>query len=123
MFPNFNTEAQLRVEEMEKERVKLDRQLNLAQEKTRKANIGQEVLEAKIKVKQQEGILEQNKAAAEGSLSRLSSLNPSASFYVRHRSTRGDGGDGGGGGGGFGHGRMPMRSASMRETSYSRSIR
>ncbi len=35
---------------MEKERRKLDRQLNLAQEKTRKANIGQEVLEAKIKV-------------------------------------------------------------------------
>ena len=35
---------------MEKERRKLDRQLDLAQEKTRKANIGQEVLEAKIKV-------------------------------------------------------------------------
>lgn len=35
---------------MEKERRKLDRQLDLAQEKTKKANLGQEVLEAKIKV-------------------------------------------------------------------------
>ena len=108
----FFAEAQNRVEEMEKERRKLDRQLNLAQEKTRKANIGQEVLEAKIKVKEQESIMEK-----EGSLSRMTSLNPSASFYVRNR-----------------HAGstmsctdrpsyMPMRSASMRETSYSRSIR
>ena len=102
-----SSEAQMRVEEMEKERVKLDRQLNMAQEKTRKANIGQEVLEAKIKVKEQEGLLERDKV--EGSLSRLNSLAPSGSFYVRGRSEGG--------------GRMPMRSASMRETSYSRSIR
>jgi hypothetical protein len=36
---------------MERERQKLDRQLDLAQEKSKKANIGQEVLEAKMKVK------------------------------------------------------------------------
>ena len=35
---------------MERERQKLDRQLDLAQEKSKKANIGQEVLEAKMKV-------------------------------------------------------------------------
>ena len=44
------SEAQQRVEEMENERRKLDRQLNIAQEKTKRANLGQEVLEAKIKV-------------------------------------------------------------------------
>ena len=36
---------------MERERQKLDRQLDLAQEKSKKANIGQEVLEAKMKVR------------------------------------------------------------------------
>ena len=46
----FVAEAQKRVEEMERERQKLDRQLDLAQEKSKKANIGQEVLEAKMKV-------------------------------------------------------------------------
>jgi len=35
---------------MERERQKLDRQLDLAQEKSKKANLGQEVLEAKMKV-------------------------------------------------------------------------
>ena len=40
--------------------------------------------------------------------SRVTSLNPSASFYVRNRDRPSY---------------MPMRSASMRETSYSRSIR
>ncbi len=44
------SEAQKRVEEMERERQKLDRQLDLAQEKSKKANLGQEVLEAKMKV-------------------------------------------------------------------------
>ena len=39
-----------RVEEMEKERRKLDKQLDTALEKTKAANHGQEVLEAKIKV-------------------------------------------------------------------------
>ncbi len=52
----------------------------------------------------------------------MTSLNPSASFYVRNRGG-GAGGEGGGGGGTGRHGYLPMRSASMRETSYSRSIR
>jgi SMC interacting uncharacterized protein involved in chromosome segregation len=39
------------VEEMERERQKLDRQLDVAQEKSKRANLGQEVLEAKMKVK------------------------------------------------------------------------
>ena len=39
----------------------------------------------------------------------MTSLNPSASFYVKNRSDRPS--------------YTPMRSASMRETSYSRSIR
>jgi len=69
---------------MEKERMKLDRQLTLAQEKTRKANIGQEVLEAKIKVKQQESVAVADTASR-------TSLNPSASFYVRNRSDRATG--------------------------------
>ena len=46
----YFAEATKRVEEMERERQKLDRQLDLAQEKSKKANIGQEVLEAKMKV-------------------------------------------------------------------------
>ena len=44
------SDAQKRVEEMERERRKLDRQLDLAQEKTKRANLGQEVLEAKMRV-------------------------------------------------------------------------
>lgn len=98
-------EAQARVEEMEKERRKLDRQLDLAQEKTKKANLGQEVLEAKIKVKEQ---LHNQERDRDTTLSRMTSLNPSSSFYVRNRDRSGY---------------MPLRSASMRETSYSRSIR
>ena len=43
-------EAQVRVEEMEKERKKLDKQLDHALEKAKAANHGQEVLETKIKV-------------------------------------------------------------------------
>ena len=43
-------EAMSRVEEMERERRKLDKQLDNALEKTKAANHGQEVLEAKIKV-------------------------------------------------------------------------
>ena len=46
----LRTEAMNRVEEMEKERRKLDKQLDCALEKTKAANHGQEVLEAKIKV-------------------------------------------------------------------------
>ena len=44
------SEAQSRVEEMEKERKKLDKQLDHALEKAKAANHGQEVLETKIKV-------------------------------------------------------------------------
>ena len=57
MIDDFVSDAQSRVEEMEKERRKLDRQLDVAQEKTKKANIGQEVLEAKIKVRLEVTIL------------------------------------------------------------------
>merc|ERR1712223_301717 len=97
-------EAQVRVEEMEKERKKLDKQLDHALEKAKAANHGQEVLETKIKIQEQETDAELDKEAA----SRVTSLNPSASFYVKSRDRPSY---------------MPMRSASMRETSYSRSIR
>jgi len=97
-------EAQVRVEEMEKERKKLDKQLDHALEKAKAANHGQEVLETKIKIQEQETETEIDKEAA----SRVSSLAPSASFYVKNRDRPSY---------------MPMRSASMRETSYSRSIR
>merc|ERR1712110_1087382 len=97
-------EAQVRVEEMEKERKKLDKQLDHALEKAKAANHGQEVLETKIKIQEQETETEIDKEAA----SRVSSLAPSASFYVKNQDRPSY---------------MPMRSASMRETSYSRSIR
>merc|ERR1719188_1852746 len=116
-------DAQKRVEEMERERRKLDRQLDLAQEKTKRANLGQEVLEAKMRVKEQEHTLERDKDSA---ASRMTSLNPSASFYVRNRGSNVNVSGGGGGHTARGEGRsgyLPMRSASMRETSYSRSIR
>lgn len=105
-------DAQQRVEEMEKERVKLDLQLDKVQEKTKRANLSQEILEAKIKIQEHERNVEIDKEVA---ASRTSTLNPSASFYVRNNSTENKT-----------TGRpsyMPMRSASMRETSYSRSIR
>ena len=38
------------VEEMEKERRKLDKQLDMVQEKTKRAYLSQEILEAKMKV-------------------------------------------------------------------------
>lgn len=38
------------VEDMEKERRKLDKQLDLVQEKTKRAYLSQEILEAKMKV-------------------------------------------------------------------------
>ena len=54
IFIQYNSshfsEAQSRVEEMEKERKKLDKQLDHALEKAKAANHGQEVLETKIKV-------------------------------------------------------------------------
>jgi hypothetical protein len=103
-------EAQKLVEDMEKERRKLDKQLDIVQEKTKRAYLSQEILEAKMKLQEHERNIEIDKEA-----SRTSTLNPSASFYVRNNSN-----------GDKREGRpsyMPMRSASMRETSYSRSIR
>ena len=145
-----------RVEEMEKERRKLDKQLDTALEKTKAANHGQEVLEAKIKVwisikllkwhlipivtsnfESQRGgggglgswrtldimlsahflphenmfqIQEQEREAEldkETITSRMTTLAPSASFYVKNRTAGSDRPS-----------YMPMRSASMRETSY-----
>ena len=43
-------EAERRLREMEEERMKLDEELKRHREKARRVNIGQEVLEAKIKV-------------------------------------------------------------------------
>merc|ERR1712029_283442 len=74
-------DAMSRVEEMERERRKLDKQLDTAHEKKRAANHGQEVLEAKIKIQEQERDAELDKEAA----SRMTSLAPSASFYVKNR--------------------------------------
>jgi hypothetical protein len=44
------SEAQKLVEDMEKERRKLDKQLDIVQEKTKRAYLSQEILEAKMKV-------------------------------------------------------------------------
>ena len=46
----FCIDAQKLVEDMEKERRKLDKQLDLVQEKTKRAYLSQEILEAKMKV-------------------------------------------------------------------------
>jgi len=100
-------EAEKRVRDLEDERQKLDDELKKHVERTRRVNIGQEVLEAKMKVKEQECEIEREAA------SRVTSLNPAASFYIRSKSHMG----------GPEEGYRPMRSASMRETSYSRSIR
>ena len=52
IWPLFSVilEAQKLVEDMEKERRKLDKQLDLVQEKTKRAYLSQEILEAKMKV-------------------------------------------------------------------------
>merc|ERR1711935_1123806 len=112
-------EAQKQVEDMEKERRKLDKQLDVVQEKTKRAYLSQEILEAKMKLQEHERNTEIDQLQASN---RTNTLNPSASFYVRANS--GSGGENnsrtiGGGNRSF----MPMRSASMRETSHSRSIR
>merc|ERR1712079_700108 len=110
-------DAQKLVEDMEKERRKLDKQLDLVQEKTKRAYLSQEILEAKMKLQEHERNVELDKEA-----SRTNTLNPSASFYVRPNSGSGHyAGTGRREGGRPSY--MPMRSASMRETSYSRSIR
>merc|ERR1712029_401058 len=103
------------VEDMEKERRKLDKQLDLVQEKTKRAYLSQEILEAKMKLQEHERNVEMDKEA-----SRTNTLNPRDSFYVRANSNTGEGGGRREGGR---PSYMPMRSASMRETSYSRSIR
>merc|ERR1739838_1098477 len=87
-------EAEKRIKDLEEERKKLDDELKKHKEKTRRVNIGQEVLEAKIKVKEQECEKESE------ALSRVTSLNPSSSFYLRARDSK--------------TGYRPMRSASMR---------
>ncbi|CAB4058680.1 SWAP70 [Lepeophtheirus salmonis] len=104
---NMLEEERKKRSEFEKMQQDKENQLNEAQKrkKTKRANIGQEVLEAQIKVKEQEREKDLEKEAS----SRLTTLNPSASFYVRNRGER--------------SAYTPMRSASMRETSYSRSIR
>merc|ERR1712025_1352364 len=100
--------------ELEEERKKLDEELKKHREKARRSNIGQEVLETKIKVKEQEAECE--KEIAKEAASRVPSLNPTQSFYMRNRN-RGSNPEG------STNGYRPMRSDSMRETSYSRSIR
>merc|ERR1739837_36223 len=74
-------EAQKLVEDMEKERRKLDKQLDLVQEKTKRAYLSQEILEAKMKLQEHERNIEIDKEASRGN-----TLNPSASFYVRANS-------------------------------------
>lgn len=91
----------------------------MVQEKTKRAYLSQEILEAKMKLQEHERNNEIDQLHASN---RTNTLNPSASFYVRANS--GSGGENnsrtiGGGNRSF----MPMRSASMRETSHSRSIR
>merc|ERR1711874_62831 len=96
-------EAEKKIKDLEKERKRLDDELKKHKEKTRRVNIDQEVLEAKIKVKEQE-CEKENEA-----LSRVNSLNQAASSFLSTRSDK--------------TGYRPMRSASMRETSYTRSVR
>merc|ERR1712165_432605 len=73
-------EAQKLVEDMEKERRKLDKQLDVVQEKTKRAYLSQEILEAKMKLQEHERNTEIDQLQAS---SRTNTLNPSASFYVR----------------------------------------
>ena len=88
-------EAEKRVRDLEDERQRLDDELKKHVERTRRVNIGQEVLEAKMKVtpkpdpvrvkcnqafaqvKEQECEIEREAA------SRVTSLNPAASFYIK----------------------------------------
>merc|ERR1712141_160183 len=100
----------------EKERRKLDKQLDVVQEKTKRAYLSQEILEAKMKLQEHERNTEIDQLQAS---SRTNTLNPSASFYVRAN----PGGENNSRTVGGTRSFMPMRSASMRETSHSRSIR
>jgi len=100
-------EAEVRVRELEEERQRLDDELKKHRERTRRVNIGQEVLEAKMKMKEQECEIEREAA------SRVTEQAAANIFKTRTL---------GGEDNGL-HSYRPMRSASMRETSYSRSIR
>ena len=70
-------QAEDRIRELEEERKKLDDELKKHLEKSRRVNIGQEVLEVKRKVKEQECEKESE------ALSRVTSLNMSASSFLR----------------------------------------
>ena len=112
-------EAESRIRELEEERKKLDDELKKHIEKSRRMNIGQEVLEVRMRVKEQECEKETETAKA-----RVQGLNPSAVSFLRNPRLEKNI---------FKHSGLikmtktlsfrPMRSASMRETSYSRSIR
>merc|ERR1719480_737966 len=100
----FLSNAESRIKELEEERKKLDDELKKHIEKSRRMNIGQEVLEVKMRVMEQECEKETETAKA-----KVQGLNPSAVSFLRNSDVTSS--------------YRPMRSASMRETSYSRSIR
>jgi len=97
-------QAESRLKEMEEERKRLDEELKKHREKARRVNIGQEVLEAKIKVREQECEFQKEFTPRVPAFhpSTLSVAQEEGDDRPRYR---------------------PLRSASMRETSYSRSIR
>ena len=88
-------EAEKRVRDLEDERQRLDDELKKHVERTRRVNIGQEVLEAKMKVNKQEPpsslsiilifvqVKEQECEIEREAASRVTSLNPAASFYIK----------------------------------------
>merc|ERR1711892_665464 len=75
-------DAEKKIRDLEDERKKLDDELKKHKEKARRINIGHEVLEAKIKVKEQE--CEKESEAQ----SRVTSLNSASSFYLRARDNK-----------------------------------
>merc|ERR1712170_311933 len=68
-------EAETRIRELEEERKKLDDELKKHIEKSRRMNIGHEVLEVKMRVKEQEFEKENE------TMSRVASLNASAATF------------------------------------------
>jgi len=99
------SEAESRLKEMVSEKERLDDELKKHRDRTRRVNIGQEVLEAKMKVHKQESELKRNFSM------RLSSFHPSTLTVQEEDGVEEK------------PKYRPLRSASMRETSYSRSIR
>merc|ERR1712198_667521 len=71
-------EAESRIKELEEERKKLDDELKKHIEKSRRMNIGHEVLEVKMKVKEQEFDKESE------AKSRITSLNTPAASFLRN---------------------------------------